>query len=295
MIHLDSAPALADLQAPAPARLSRWRRTRSKPSTANTTSRRARPSSRSAGDTPPAAGRSGRKASATASPSCTSTPPATSSSLASGRERTVRKMASHVSHIGVHDHGFNNLSTYGNLRRLMLRRPVARRRVGAELLRTGDQGLRRGPGRPLDRAAGRRLHPLLQRPALAVRRHHPLLPHPDGGPPPRPRADERGRQGRFPCSTAPCSTSSPRRSFPSSTARAVTPTTSAAAPPTSACSTPRTAPTAARTRSRATPASAPGPAARPGRRSASRRSWSCWTRWTRPSSSPTAARRNGKR
>jgi hypothetical protein len=42
------------------------------------------------------------------------------SSLASGRERTVRKMASHVSHIGVHDHGFNNLSTYGNLRRLML-------------------------------------------------------------------------------------------------------------------------------------------------------------------------------
>jgi hypothetical protein len=28
-------------------------------------------------------------------------------------------MASHVSHVGVHDHGFNNISTYGNLRRLM--------------------------------------------------------------------------------------------------------------------------------------------------------------------------------
>jgi hypothetical protein len=28
-------------------------------------------------------------------------------------------MAPHVTHIGVHDHGFNNLSTYGNLRRLM--------------------------------------------------------------------------------------------------------------------------------------------------------------------------------
>ncbi len=41
-------------------------------------------------------------------------------SLQSGREKTVRRMASHVSHIGVHDHGFNNLSTYGNLRRLML-------------------------------------------------------------------------------------------------------------------------------------------------------------------------------
>jgi unsaturated chondroitin disaccharide hydrolase len=37
-----------------------------------------------------------------------------------GREQTIRYMASHVSHIGVHDHGFNNVSTYGNLRRLML-------------------------------------------------------------------------------------------------------------------------------------------------------------------------------
>ncbi len=37
-----------------------------------------------------------------------------------GRKNTVEKMATHVSHIGVHDHGFNNLSTYGQLRRLML-------------------------------------------------------------------------------------------------------------------------------------------------------------------------------
>ncbi|AHF90119.1 glycosyl hydrolase [Opitutaceae bacterium TAV5] len=37
-----------------------------------------------------------------------------------GREKTLRYMASHVSHVGVHDHGFNNVSTYGNLRRLML-------------------------------------------------------------------------------------------------------------------------------------------------------------------------------
>ena len=36
-----------------------------------------------------------------------------------GRENTVKKMASHVSHIGVHDHGFNNVSTFGNLHRLM--------------------------------------------------------------------------------------------------------------------------------------------------------------------------------
>jgi hypothetical protein len=37
-----------------------------------------------------------------------------------GRDNTVARMASHVTHIGVHDHGFNNVSTYGNLRRLML-------------------------------------------------------------------------------------------------------------------------------------------------------------------------------
>lgn len=30
-----------------------------------------------------------------------------------------KKMTSHVSHFGVHDHGFNNLSTYGNILRLM--------------------------------------------------------------------------------------------------------------------------------------------------------------------------------
>ncbi len=36
-----------------------------------------------------------------------------------GRENTVRLMAPHVSHFGVHDHGFNNVSTYGNLLRLM--------------------------------------------------------------------------------------------------------------------------------------------------------------------------------
>lgn len=39
--------------------------------------------------------------------------------LDSGRKQTVAVMAGHVSHIGVHDHGFNNVSTYGNLWRLM--------------------------------------------------------------------------------------------------------------------------------------------------------------------------------
>jgi hypothetical protein len=39
--------------------------------------------------------------------------------LESGRRATVAHMAPHVSHIGVHDHGFNNVSTYGNLLRMM--------------------------------------------------------------------------------------------------------------------------------------------------------------------------------
>ena len=41
------------------------------------------------------------------------------SMLQIGRDATLRRMAVHVTHIGVHDHGFNNVSTYGNLRRLL--------------------------------------------------------------------------------------------------------------------------------------------------------------------------------
>lgn len=39
--------------------------------------------------------------------------------LEHGRQATLAKMASHVTHIGVHDHGFNNVSTYGALWRMM--------------------------------------------------------------------------------------------------------------------------------------------------------------------------------
>src|SRR3954462_8490718 len=35
-----------------------------------------------------------------------------------GADYTVKRMASHVSHMGVHDHVFHNLSTYGNGLRL---------------------------------------------------------------------------------------------------------------------------------------------------------------------------------
>lgn len=36
-----------------------------------------------------------------------------------GREETVNRMSSYVTHMGVHDHGFNIVSSYGNLYRLM--------------------------------------------------------------------------------------------------------------------------------------------------------------------------------
>ncbi len=39
--------------------------------------------------------------------------------LEDARKKILEKMAPHISHIGVHDHGFNNVSTYGNLLRLM--------------------------------------------------------------------------------------------------------------------------------------------------------------------------------
>jgi unsaturated chondroitin disaccharide hydrolase len=35
-----------------------------------------------------------------------------------GRSRTIERMAPHLTHMGVHDHGFNNVSTYGTLWRL---------------------------------------------------------------------------------------------------------------------------------------------------------------------------------
>lgn len=39
--------------------------------------------------------------------------------LENAKRKIVQKMAPHISHTGVHDHGFNNVSTYGNLLRLM--------------------------------------------------------------------------------------------------------------------------------------------------------------------------------
>jgi unsaturated chondroitin disaccharide hydrolase len=53
-----------------------------------------------------------------------------------GRESTFTKMAPHLTNMGVHDHGFNNVSTWGALRRLMLEgryEPEGRERELCEL------------------------------------------------------------------------------------------------------------------------------------------------------------------
>src|SRR5687768_13916439 len=43
-----------------------------------------------------------------------------------GQERTLSRMSPHLTHTGVHDHGFNNVSTYGNLWRLGRERKIDR-------------------------------------------------------------------------------------------------------------------------------------------------------------------------
>lgn len=52
-----------------------------------------------------------------------------------GRAATVDKMAPHLSHTGVHDHGFNNVSTYGNLLRMMAEGTIAENEWEAEFYR----------------------------------------------------------------------------------------------------------------------------------------------------------------
>ena len=59
-------------------------------------------------------------------------------------------MAEHLTHTGVHDHGFNNISTYGHLRRLMLAGRIEANEWELQFLRAGIEGERRGAGRAVD-------------------------------------------------------------------------------------------------------------------------------------------------
>ncbi len=58
-----------------------------------------------------------------------------SSFLEYGRSSTLEEMAAHLSHTGVHDHGFNNVSTYGNLLRLMKEGRIPEEKWEAEFYR----------------------------------------------------------------------------------------------------------------------------------------------------------------
>lgn len=56
-----------------------------------------------------------------------------------GLKNIRQKMGSHVTHCGVHDHGFNNVSTYGNLRRLI---QEGRVQLADDVLDMSDMALR---------------------------------------------------------------------------------------------------------------------------------------------------------
>ena len=97
-------------------------------------------------------------------------------------------MAPHLTHVGVHDHGFNNVSTYGTLWRLAREGRIdasewERQFYELALKVSGAVQASRWTPHP-----GRRVHPLVQRRALAVRRHHPLASGPGDLAPSRPSA-----------------------------------------------------------------------------------------------------------
>ena len=57
-------------------------------------------------------------------PSCSSMPPATANFWSWAARGRCERMAPHLTHVGVHDHGFNNVSTYGGLWRLAQERRI---------------------------------------------------------------------------------------------------------------------------------------------------------------------------
>jgi hypothetical protein len=111
-----------------------------------------------------------------------------------GRRRTVDLMAPHVTHTGVHDHGFNNLSTYGNLRRLMregrIEHKVWENTFYEMAIKASGHAV--AEERQLDESW---LRLLVQRPAFAVRRHDENDSDLGRRVAARPQADARKRQG----------------------------------------------------------------------------------------------------
>ncbi len=82
--------------------------------------------------------------------------------LTAARRHVVGDMAEHLTHTGVHDHGFNNISTYGNLRRLMLEGRIPTNEWELNFYELGVEGEWSRAGRALDQPPGRLgLHLLL--------------------------------------------------------------------------------------------------------------------------------------
>ena len=61
--------------------------------------------------------------------------------LEMGRSGTVERMAPHLTHMGVHDHGFNNVSTYGTLWRLARERRFGRRDPAVRIVGAREHNL----------------------------------------------------------------------------------------------------------------------------------------------------------
>ena len=97
-------------------------------------------------------------------------------------------MAPHLTHIGVHDHGFNNVSTYGALWRLAREGRIDASDWEMHFYELALKVSGAVQARRVDAAARRRLHPLVQRRALAVRRHDPLAARARARAPARPPA-----------------------------------------------------------------------------------------------------------
>ena len=67
-----------------------------------------------------------------------------------GQERTLSRMSPHLTHVGVHDHGFNNVSTYGDAVAPGPRTAHRCRCLADPFLRAGAESQRRRAGPALD-------------------------------------------------------------------------------------------------------------------------------------------------
>src|ERR1035437_9108451 len=128
-----------------------------------------------------------------------------------GRQRTVDLMAPHLSHTAVHDHGFNNVSTYGNLLRLMSEGRIAEnlweRRFYQVALKVSG-AVQAARWSRAARGGGGAHHLLPPPPALALRGPHPPPPRPRRQPPAGARAHGGERSPDLP--HRPCRPARPR-------------------------------------------------------------------------------------